>query len=212
MWRQPCVQCRGNQSSSSSSSSYTSRIGPVWSVPSPELQLFSPPFLQSLLVTERNGWRRVLSASKQRLSAKGEHPYRKRACLGARRVATTKLTQRGTGYPSWVHPTQLRTSRGSTGNQSTKCIGLISVVFVFFQLTSILLLNVFENGCWAQNFQSSFITKLRFWGKFQHFGRRYWINKKGRCAFLSIQSTWPYITRLLGDKFLIVIRRHQALS
>ena len=30
-----------------SSSSYTSSIGPVWSVPSPELQLFSPTFLRS---------------------------------------------------------------------------------------------------------------------------------------------------------------------
>jgi len=32
--------------------------------------------------------------------AKGAHPYRKRACLEALRLATTKLTHRGTGYPS----------------------------------------------------------------------------------------------------------------
>ena len=39
----------------------------------------------------------------------------KRACLEALRLATTKRTQRGTGYRSWGHPTQLRISRGSTG-------------------------------------------------------------------------------------------------
>ena len=38
--------------------------------------------------------------SEPRFSAKGAHPYRKRACLEALRLATTKLTQRGTGYPS----------------------------------------------------------------------------------------------------------------
>jgi len=48
-------------------------------------------------------------------SAKGAHPYRKLACLEALRLATTKLTQRGTGYPFWGHPTQLRISRRSTG-------------------------------------------------------------------------------------------------
>jgi len=69
----------------------------------------------ALVVAERNGWRRVLGASKPRLSAKGAHPYRKRPCLEALRLATTKLTQRGTGYPSWGHPTQLRISRGSIG-------------------------------------------------------------------------------------------------
>jgi hypothetical protein len=34
------------------------------------------------------------------LSAKGAHPYRKRACLEALRLATIKPTQQGTGYPS----------------------------------------------------------------------------------------------------------------
>jgi len=37
---------------------------------------------------------------KPRPSAKGSHRYRKRACLEVLRLATTKLTQRGTGYPS----------------------------------------------------------------------------------------------------------------
>jgi hypothetical protein len=69
----------------------------------------------TLVVVERSGWRRVLGASKPRPSAKGAHPYRKRACLEALRLATTKLTQRGTGYTSWGHPTQLRISRGSAG-------------------------------------------------------------------------------------------------
>jgi len=91
----------------------------LWSVPSPKLQLLSPTFLRSsncspslwsvvvwfqrdsaLVVAERSGWRWVLGASKPRLSAKGAHPYRKRACLEALRLPTTKLTQRGTGYPS----------------------------------------------------------------------------------------------------------------
>jgi len=56
-----------------------------------------------------------------KLSAKGAHPYRKRVCFEALRLATTKLTQQGTGYPSWGHPTQLRISRESTGreNQNT---------------------------------------------------------------------------------------------
>jgi len=35
-----------------------------------------------------------------KISAKGAHPYRKRACLEALRLATTRLTQRRTGYPS----------------------------------------------------------------------------------------------------------------
>ena len=69
----------------------------------------------TLVVAERSGWRRVLGASKPRPSAKGAHPYRKRACLEALVLATTKRTQRGTGYPSWGHPTQFRISRGSTG-------------------------------------------------------------------------------------------------
>ena len=69
----------------------------------------------TLVVAKRSGWRRALGASKPRPSAKGAHPYRKRACLEALRLATTKLTQRGTGYPSCGHPTQLRISRGSTG-------------------------------------------------------------------------------------------------
>ena len=68
----------------------------------------------ALVVAERREWRRVLGASKPRPSAKGAHRYRKRACLEALRLATTKLTQRGTGYPSWIHPVQLRISRGST--------------------------------------------------------------------------------------------------
>jgi len=69
----------------------------------------------TLVVSERRGWRRALGASKPRPSAKGAHTYRKRACLEALRLATTKLTQRGIDYPSWGHPTQLRISRGSTG-------------------------------------------------------------------------------------------------
>ena len=69
----------------------------------------------TLVVAERSGWRRVLGASKPRPSAKRAHRYRKRACLEVLRLATTKLTKRGTGYPSWGHPTQLRISRGSTG-------------------------------------------------------------------------------------------------
>jgi hypothetical protein len=36
-----------------------------------------------------------------KLSAKGAYPYRKRACLEALKLATAKLTQRGTGYPPW---------------------------------------------------------------------------------------------------------------
>jgi hypothetical protein len=50
----------------------------IWPVPSPELQLLSPTFLRSS-------------------KAKGAQPYRKRACLEALRLASTKLTQRGTG-------------------------------------------------------------------------------------------------------------------
>jgi len=69
----------------------------------------------TLVVAERSGRRPVLGAPKPRPSAKGAHPYRKRACLEALKLATTKRTQRGTGYPSWGHPTQLRISRGSTG-------------------------------------------------------------------------------------------------
>jgi len=69
----------------------------------------------TLVVAERSGWRRVLGASKPKPSAKGAHRYRKWACLEALRLATTKLTQRGTGYPSWGHPTQLRIFKGSTG-------------------------------------------------------------------------------------------------
>jgi len=69
----------------------------------------------TLIVAERSGWRRVLGASNPRPSAKGAHRYRKRACLEALSLATTKLTERGTGYPSWEHPTQLRICRGSTG-------------------------------------------------------------------------------------------------
>jgi hypothetical protein len=67
------------------------------------------------VVAERSGWRRVLGASKPWTSAKKAHPYRKRACLEALGLATTKFTQRKTGYPSWGHPTQLIISRESTG-------------------------------------------------------------------------------------------------
>ena len=35
----------------------------------------------TLVVVDRSGWRRVLGASNPRPSAKGVHPYRKRACL-----------------------------------------------------------------------------------------------------------------------------------
>ena len=69
----------------------------------------------TLVVAERSRWRRVLSASKPRPSAKEAHPYRKQVYLEALRLATTKLTQRGISYPSWGHPTQPRISRGSTG-------------------------------------------------------------------------------------------------
>jgi len=67
--------------------------------------------IATFVVAEGSGWRRVLGDSKPEPSAKGAHPYRKRARLEALRVATTKLTQRWTGYPSWGHPTQLRISR-----------------------------------------------------------------------------------------------------
>ena len=73
----------------------------------------------TLVVAERGGWRRVLGASKPRPSVKGAHRYRKRTCLEALRLATTKLTQWGTGYPSRGHTTQLRISRGSTGRRTT---------------------------------------------------------------------------------------------
>jgi len=69
----------------------------------------------TLVLAERSGWRRVLGASKPRPSAKGAHPYKRRACLEALRLATTKPTQRGTGYSSLGNPTQLRISRESTG-------------------------------------------------------------------------------------------------
>ena len=68
----------------------------------------------TFVVAERSGWRRVLGASKPRPSAKRAHRNRKRACLEALRFATAKLTQRGTGYPSWGHSNKLRISRGST--------------------------------------------------------------------------------------------------
>jgi len=45
----------------------------------------------------------------------GSYDIRKRACLEALRLASTKLTQRGTVYRFWGHPTQLRISRGNTG-------------------------------------------------------------------------------------------------
>jgi hypothetical protein len=43
--------------------------------------------------------------------------------FGGRRVATTKRTQRGTGYPSWGHPTPLRISRGSAGLEDRRNVG-----------------------------------------------------------------------------------------
>jgi len=67
----------------------------------------------TFVVAERSGWWQALGASKSRLSAKEEHTYRKRACLEALRLTTTKLTQQGTGDPSWGQPTQLRISRES---------------------------------------------------------------------------------------------------
>ena len=48
-----------------------------------------------------------------------------KGCLEALRLATTKLTQRGIGYPSSGHPTQLRISRRSTGLIYTKLIIII---------------------------------------------------------------------------------------
>ena len=72
----------------------------------------------TLVVAERSGWRRVLGASKPRPSAKEAHPYRKRAYLEKLRLTNTKLTQWGTGYPSWGHFTQLRIFRGSTGRRT----------------------------------------------------------------------------------------------
>ena len=74
--------------------------------------------LNYFFVAERSGWWRFLGASKPRPSATEAHRYRKRACLEALSLATTKLTERGTGYPSWGHPTQLRISRGSTGQMT----------------------------------------------------------------------------------------------
>jgi hypothetical protein len=65
-----------------------------------------------LVAAERSEGRRVLGTSKPRPSAKEAHPYRKRACLEALRLATTTLTQPRTGYPSWGHPTHLRICRG----------------------------------------------------------------------------------------------------
>jgi hypothetical protein len=67
----------------------------------------------TLVVAKRSGFRRVLGVSKPRPSVTGAHPYRKRAFLETLRLATTNCTERGTGYPSWGHPTQLRISRGS---------------------------------------------------------------------------------------------------
>ena len=64
---------------------------------------------------DRSRWGRVLGASKPRISVKGAHPYRKRPCLEALRLANTTLTQPGTGYPSWGHTTKLRISKRSTG-------------------------------------------------------------------------------------------------
>ena len=104
----------------------------LWSVPSPKLQLLSPTFLwssncspslRSVVVwfqTDSILWHslQVLKPVPSvliYLSTKGAHLYRRRDCLEVLRLATTKLTQRGTGYPSWRHPTQLRISRGSTG-------------------------------------------------------------------------------------------------
>jgi hypothetical protein len=69
----------------------------------------------TFVVAEGSGWRRVIVASKPRLSANGAHRYRKRARLEVLRLATTKPTQRGIVYPSRGHPTQLRISRGSAG-------------------------------------------------------------------------------------------------
>ena len=98
-----------------------------WETPSDKTSVSSvskSDFLTSSIVIpgqcnfscSREEWmRRVLGASKPRPSAKGAYPYRKRACLEALRLATTKCTQRGTGYPSWEHTIQLRISRGSTG-------------------------------------------------------------------------------------------------
>jgi len=74
-------------------------------------QFFSFLVVCSGMISKGFGF--VLGASKPRPSAKGAHPYRKRGCLEALRLASTKLTQRGTGYPSWGHPTQIRISRGS---------------------------------------------------------------------------------------------------
>ena len=100
----------------------------LWCVPSPKLQLLCPTFLQSsncspflwsvVVWFQRDSvlWHSLrMKASSRRLKTEGAHPYRKRACLEALRLATTKLTQRGTGYPSWGHFTQLRISRASTG-------------------------------------------------------------------------------------------------
>ena len=74
----------------------------------------------TLVVAERSGWRRALGASKQRSSAKGAHRYRKRACLEALRLATTKRTQRGTGIILRTpYPTQSLQRKHRTDSQMT---------------------------------------------------------------------------------------------
>ena len=60
-----------------------------------------------------------MKASSRRLKTEtfgeGSTPQQKTGMFEALRLAATKLSQRGTGYASWGHPTQLRISRGSTG-------------------------------------------------------------------------------------------------
>ena len=129
----------------------------------------------AFVVTERSGWRRVLGASKPRLSAKGAHPYRKRACLEALRLATTKLTQRGTGYPSWGHPTQLgisrvqlgdrrndgesnRNSGDGTGQMAQPWMFMMMMVFVLKYHKPFLLIGVHgQSTCYSDPFSALYI-------------------------------------------------------
>ena len=74
----------------------------LWSIPSPELQLLAPTLLWFSNCSP-SLWSVVVWFQRDSV-----------LCLEALRLATSKLTQRGTSYPSWGHPTQLRISRGST--------------------------------------------------------------------------------------------------
>ena len=97
----------------------------------------------ALVVAGRNGWRPVLGASKPRQSVKAAHPYRKRACLEALRLATTKLTQRGT-EDTWGHPTQLRIPEEAQGWSILRIILIIISISNYY---NVILMNyvIFQN-------------------------------------------------------------------